>query len=169
MLEWYELISDDAVDASGELVHLALMLEMEPVALEQALSDPKWYEAMSEELKAIDKNNTWQLVNLPSNKRPIAVKWVFELKMNPSGQIDIYKVMLVAKGFLQKAGIDFGEVFAPVARMETIRLVVAVARLMNWTFHQMYVKVGILEEEVYVMQPTGFEVKGQKIKFTIIS
>lgn len=134
---------------------------MEPVALEQALSNPKWHEAMSEELKAIEKNNTLQLVNLPSNKKPTAVKWMFKLKMNSSGQIDRFKANLVAKGFLQKVGIDFGDVFA---QMETIRLVVAMASLRNLTLHLMDVKSafsnGPLEDELYVMQPLGFEVKG---------
>lgn len=68
------MISDNAVDDSGELVHLAFMSEMELVALGQALSDPKWHEVMSEELNAIEKNNTWQLVNWPTNKKSIVVK-----------------------------------------------------------------------------------------------
>lgn len=82
---------------------------------------------MAEELKSIEKNQTWELTDLPSNKHPIAVKWVFKVKLNPDGSIVKHKARLVAKGFLQKEGIDYSEVFAPVARIETIRLVVALA------------------------------------------
>lgn len=90
------------------------------------------------------------------------------MKMNSSRQIYRFKGKLIAKSFLQKAGIDYGELFSPIARMETISLVVVVDSLRNWTLHQMDVKLaflnGSLKEEVYVMQPPGFEVKGQENK-----
>ena len=83
------------------------------------------------------------------------------MKVKPNGEIAKHKARLVAKGFLQKEGLDYGEVFAPVARMETIRLVVATASFYDWHIHQMDVKSaflnGPLEEEVYVKQPPGFE------------
>ncbi|XP_050919399.1 uncharacterized mitochondrial protein AtMg00820-like [Lathyrus oleraceus] len=103
------------------------MAESEPVNMEEALSDPKWMSAMKDELESIKKNNTWMLVDLPKGKKAIGVKWVFKVKANPKGEIIKHKARLVAKGFLQKEGIDFDEVFAPVARHETIRLVVAIA------------------------------------------
>ncbi|KOM41011.1 hypothetical protein LR48_Vigan04g120900 [Vigna angularis] len=123
---------------------------------------------MQEEIDSIERNQTWELVDLPSNKRPIALKWVYKSKINPQGVVIRHKARLVAKGFLQKAGVDYGEVFAPVARVETIRLVVSLATKFHWSLHQLDVKSaflnGRLEEEVYVVQPLGFEVKGQHDK-----
>ncbi|WJX39555.1 DNA helicase [Trifolium repens] len=145
-----------------------MIAELEPVTLEQALKDSKWKAAMKEELKSIEKNNTWELIHKTVNKRPIDVKWVFKLKMKPIGEIAKYKARLVAKGFLQKHGLDFNEVFAPVARIETIRLVVAIATYKSWSMHQLDVKSaflnGPLDEEVYVKQPPGFEIIGQENK-----
>jgi hypothetical protein len=96
------------------------------------------------------------------------VKWVFKVKVNSQGEVTRHKARLVAKGFLQKEGIDFDEVFAPVARIETIRLVVGIANINNWSMYQMDVKCaflnGPLEEEVYVKQPTGFIDEDQKEK-----
>ncbi|MCH79928.1 reverse transcriptase [Trifolium medium] len=100
---------------------------------------------MDEEIASIEKNNTWNLVHLPANKRPIAVKWIYKLKYLPDGTIAKYKARLVAKGFLQKHGIDFKEIFAPVARIET-------SAFLN----------GKLEEKVYIEQPQGFIVKGKE-------
>ncbi|MCI29822.1 pentatricopeptide repeat-containing protein, partial [Trifolium medium] len=85
-----------------------------------------------------------------------------------NGEIAKYKARLVAKGFLQKPDLDFNEVFTPVARLETIRLVVAIASYKDWAMHQLDVKSaflnGPLKEEVYVKQPPGFEIKGQEEK-----
>ena len=121
---------------------------------------------MHEELKSIEKNKTWKLVDLPAKKHCIGVKWVFKQKLNPDGSISKHKARLVAKGFLQWQGVDFSEVFAPVARTETIRVVVAVACERNWPLFQLDVKSaflhGPLEEEVYVQQPPGFVVKGKE-------
>ncbi|KAK2365584.1 putative mitochondrial protein [Trifolium repens] len=167
-LNEYDVFPDQAITEDGELINEAMIAELEPVTLEQALNDSKWKAAMKEELKSIEKNNTWELMHKTVNKRPIDVKWVFKLKMKPNGEIAKYKARLVAKGFLQKQGLDFNEVFAPVARIETIRLVVAIATYKNWSMHQLDVKSaflnGPLDEEVYVKQPPGFEIKGQENK-----
>ena len=123
---------------------------------------------MNEELKSIEVNNTWSLVELPQGKKLIDVKWVYKVKLNPKGEVTRHKARLVAKGFLQKEGIDFDEVFAPVARIETIRLVVGLANMNNWHTCQMDVKCaflnGPLDEEVYVEQPVGFVKRGQEKK-----
>jgi hypothetical protein len=99
---------------------------------------------------------------LPKGKTTIDVKWVFKVKYKPNGDVAKYKARLVARGFLQKEGIDFGEVFAPVARLETVRMVVAVASYNGWSMYQLDVKSaflnGLLEEEAYVTQPPGFEI-----------
>jgi len=99
-----------------------------------------------EEIKAIDRNNTWELTKLPEGSQPIGVKWVFKKKMNAQGEIEMYKAQLVAKGYKQKEGIDYDELFAPVVRMETIRLLISQAAQFKWPIFQMDVKsIGILE------------------------
>ena len=132
------------------------------------MQNKKWIKAMNEELNSIEKNNTWELVELPKNKKAIGVKWVYKVKVNPKGEVVRYKARLVARGFLQRQGIDYEEVFAPVARLETVRVVVAHASLRGWKLHQLDVKSaflnGDLQEEVYIDQPPGFVVKGSESK-----
>ncbi|KAJ4703078.1 Retrovirus-related Pol polyprotein from transposon TNT 1-94 [Melia azedarach] len=124
--------------------------------------------AMNEEIKAIVKNDTWELVSLSKGHKAIGVKWVYKAKQNSKGEIERYTARLVAKGYSQRAGIDYDEVFAPVARLETVRLIISLAVQNKWKIHQMDEKSaflnGVLEEEVYIQQPTGFEVKGQEDK-----
>jgi len=121
---------------------------------------------MKKKLEEIEKNRTWELVKLPQDKLPINVKWVFKLKLKPDGSVAKYKARLVAKGFLQQEGIDYIEVFALVARMETMRLVTVVASSKGWKMVQMDVKSAFLnsplEEEVYIVQPPSFEKEGRK-------
>lgn len=81
---------------------------------------------MIEELNAIERNSTWELVDPHPSKKPIDVKWIFKLKLKPDGTIAKHKARLVAREFLQKEGVDYSEVYAPVARLETIRLVIAI-------------------------------------------
>jgi Reverse transcriptase (RNA-dependent DNA polymerase) len=115
---------------------------------------------MQEEMKAIEKNDTWELAMLPKGHKPIGVKWVYKKKMNVQGEVERYKARLVAKGYKQKAGIDYEEVFAPVARIETIRLLISLAAQNKWSILQMDVKSaflnGVLEGEVYIEQPSGY-------------
>ncbi|KAL5540945.1 hypothetical protein UlMin_044921 [Ulmus minor] len=123
---------------------------------------------MDEEIRAIKKNDTWELTSLLKGHKAIGVKWVYKTKRNAKGEIERHKARLVAKGYSQKAGIDYDEVFAPVARLETIRLIISLAAQNKWKIHQMDVKSaflnGVLEEEVYIQQPSGYEVKGHKDK-----
>ena len=113
------------------------------------------------------------MTELPEGSQPIGVKWVFKKKMNAQGKIERYKARLVAKRYKKKAGIDYAEVFAPVARMETIRLLIFQAAKFKWLIVQMDVKSaflnGVLEEEVYLEQPPrnmkiGEEKKVLKLK-----
>ncbi|XP_058765508.1 uncharacterized protein LOC131639000 [Vicia villosa] len=108
-LQECERFQDNEVNNEGDFVHFALMAESEPVNTEEALRDPKWICAMKEELESIEKNGTWELVDLPHGKKPIGVRWVFKVKANPKGEIIKYKARFVAKGFLQREGIDFEE------------------------------------------------------------
>ena len=119
-------------------------------------------------MKAIQKNDTWELTTLPEGHESIGVKWVYKVKKNAEGKVEKYKARLIAKGYKQQAGIDYEEVFAPVARMETIRLVISLAAQSNWNIYQLDVKSaflnGFLEEEVYVEQPKGYVKKGHEEK-----
>ncbi|WVY90763.1 hypothetical protein V8G54_036277 [Vigna mungo] len=167
-LQDHEVFTDNEITDSGDLLHCVFLADAEVLTWEQAIDIKEWKEAMLEELRAIEKNRTWEMMDLPHNKQAIEVKWVFKTKYKPNGDVAKLKARLVAKGFLQKPGIDFTEVYAPVARIETVRLVIAVASFKNWKICQMDVKSaflnGPLEEEVYVRQPPGFERKGEEQK-----
>jgi hypothetical protein len=140
----------------------------EPTTAAEAEQDEKWHEAMSAELASIEENNTWSLTDLPVGKKPIGLKWVFKLKRITDGNMLKHKVRLVAKGYVQWPGIDFDEVFAPVARLDSVRLLLAVATQKKWEVHHMDVKTAFLNselgEEVYVAQPSGFINTGESSK-----
>ncbi|GKC17813.1 putative ribonuclease H-like domain-containing protein, partial [Tanacetum coccineum] len=127
----------------------------------QALEDPSWIEAMQEELLQFQLQKVWTLVNLPNGKRAIGTKWVFRNKKDKRGVVIRNKARLVAQGYTQEEGINYDEVFAPVARIEAIRLFLAYASFMGFIVYQMDVKsaflYGTIEEEVYVCQPPSFE------------
>jgi hypothetical protein len=146
---------------SPEQTHLALLSTIEPNCFEEASKDEFWNKAMDEELDQIEKNDTWELVPRPKNKNVIGTKWVFRNKLNEYGQVTRNKARLVCKGYAQIEGIDFEETFAPVSRMEAIRLFLAYACSKNVKVYQMDVKSvfmnGELEEEVYIEQPEGFQ------------
>ena len=135
----------------------------EPETIEDALTDPDWIEAMQEELHQFERNEVWNLVPRPTHQNVIGTKWVFRNKVNEDGSVVRNKARLVAKGYCQEEGIDFDETFAPVARLKAIRIFLAYAAYKNFKVFQMDVKSaflnGKLEEEVYVEQPPGFEVK----------
>jgi len=132
----------------------------EPLCVEEALEDFCWLEAMRSELQSIQANNTWYYSELPKGHKAIGLKWVFKVKRDQKGNIVKHKARLVAKGYAQRHGVDYEEVFAPVARLETVRLVLALAAQGKWEVHHMDVKSaflnGDLQEEVYVTQPPGF-------------
>eukprot|EP00253_Pinus_taeda_P014032 PITA_14032 len=123
---------------------------------------------MNEEIGAIEKSKTWELVDLPKGKDAIGVKWVYKTKSNAEGKIDRNKARLVVKGYKQQQGKDYDETFAPVARMETVRTVLSTVAQHKWEIYQMDVKSaflnGVLKEEAYVEQPPGYEVDGQEHK-----
>ena len=110
----------DIYESTNEMHLVCLLADAEIITFEEAVRDEKWQSAMDEEIAAIEKSKTWELVDLPKDYQPIGVKWVYKKKMNTEGKINKYKARLVAKGYRQKARIDYDEVFAPVARMETI-------------------------------------------------
>ena len=140
----------------------------DPIHFEDAIKDRKWIEAMNEEINAIERNKTWDLVELPKGKEVIEVKWVYKTKSNAEGKIERHKARLVVKGYKQQYGRNYEETFTPVARMETVRAVLSIAAQNKWKVYQMDVKSaflnGVLIEEVYIEQPLGYEKKGQEHK-----
>ena len=117
---------------------------------------------MKKRKKSIEKNNTWDLVDLPAGAKAIGLKLIFKIKHNSDGSINKHKSRLVAKGYIKRYGIAFEEVFAPVARIETIRFIIASEASHGWQIHHLDGKTaflhGDLKEKVYVSQPEGFVV-----------
>ena len=140
-----EIDEEEALLISGE----------EPSSYEVAVKEEIWRIAMKEEMEAIEKNLTWDLVKPPENCRPIGVKWIYKVKRNSTGDITRHKAQLVAKGYSQKRGKDFDEVFSPVARAESIRILIALAAQLKWDLHHLDVKSaslnGEIKEEIYVV------------------
>ncbi|KAG7557329.1 Zinc finger CCHC-type superfamily [Arabidopsis suecica] len=161
-------LNDYVLLAEIESEKLLMIINEEPWDYQEAKESAEWREACKDEISSITKNNTWNLVELPAGVKPIGLKWVFKIKRNSDGSINKYKARLVAKGYVQKHGIDFDEVFAPVARIETIRFIVAIAASNGWEVHHLDVKTaflhGELKEVVFVSQPEGFVVKGSENK-----
>ena len=129
--------------------------------VEQALEDPDWVNAMHEELHNFERNEVWTLVEKPKDEQNIiGTKWVFRNKQDEDGQVVRNKARLVAQGYTQVEGMDYGETYAPVARLEAIRILLAYANHHDITLYQMDIKSaflnGEIEEEVYVKQPPGF-------------
>ena len=132
----------------------ALTTLHEPHTFHEASSDPLWQQVMKEELDALLKTDTWDLVDLPAGKSAIGCKWVYKIKTRSDGTIDGYKARLVAKGFTQEYGIDYEEIFALVARLSSIRTLIVVFVSRHWPLFQMDMKNvflnGELTEKVYM-------------------
>nr|GFA61965.1 putative ribonuclease H-like domain-containing protein [Tanacetum cinerariifolium] len=135
--------------------------QVEPKKIDDALQDPSWVEAMQEELLQFKIQKVWTLVDCPKGIRPIGTKWVLKNKKDERGIVIRNKAKLLAQGYTQEERIDYDEVFAPVARIEAIILFLAYASLMGFIVYQIDVKsaflYGTIDEEVYVMQPFGFQ------------
>ncbi|KAI3714929.1 hypothetical protein L6452_21891 [Arctium lappa] len=145
----------------NECFYVNFLSIIEPKKVKEALKDPHWIFAMQDELQEFVRNKVWTLVPLPKGKFSIGTKWVFRNKKDEDGIIIRNKARLVAKGYFQEEGIDYDETFAPVARLEAIRIFLAYAAHKGFKVYQMDVKSGFLHgklnEEVYVQQPRGFE------------
>ncbi|XP_072147998.1 uncharacterized protein [Setaria viridis] len=133
----------------------------EPDSLAEALGDSRWTQAMKEEIDALHRNKTWHLVSPKPGVNLIDCKWVYKVKRKSDGSIDRYKARLVAKGFKQRYGIDYEDTFSPVVKIATVRLVLSIAVARGWCLRQLDIQNaflhGVLEEEVYMRQPPGFE------------
>ncbi|GMQ00457.1 hypothetical protein CsSME_00047546 [Camellia sinensis var. sinensis] len=125
---------------------------IEPACFSEPVLTPEWSKAMQEEFQALQDQDTWSLVPLPSHKQAIGCKWVFRLKKNSDGSIARHKARLVAKGYLQQEGINYHETFSPVAKQPTVRVLLSIALHFNWSIKQLDISNaflhGLLQEEV---------------------
>lgn len=154
-------------------MNLALMDELmkihEPTNVEEALASPEWKESMQAEYDSIIKNQTWELVDRPHNRKVIDTKWIWRVRYKSDGTLENYNSRLVVQGFSQVEGFDFQETFTPTTKITTIHAIIALATTRRWKIIQMGVELaylnGYLEEEIYVFQPLGFEVQVQKTRY----
>ncbi|BFG42330.1 hypothetical protein CerSpe_286040 [Prunus speciosa] len=130
-----------------------------PSKWQDAVTDSRWTEAMTIEMEALNKNSTWEMVPLPHGKKPVGCRWIYTVKYKADGSIDRYKARLVAKGYTQTYGIDYQETFAPVAKINTVRVLISLAANLDWPLLQYDVKNaflhGDLQEEIYMDPPPG--------------
>lgn len=154
-------VSYDNLSPSYKCFALNISKVIIPASIQEALLSPEWKNAVFEELEALQKNKTWEITELPKGKKTVGCKWVFTVKHKSDGSIERYKARLVAKGFTQTYGIDYVETFAPVAKLNTVRVLLSLAANLDWKLHQLDVKNaflnGELVEEVYMDGPPGLE------------
>ncbi|KAL0296156.1 UNVERIFIED_CONTAM: putative mitochondrial protein [Sesamum radiatum] len=122
---------------------------------------------MCQELLALENKETWAVVDLPPGKKPIGSKWVFKTKLNPNGSVEWYKARLVSKGYIQVEGVDYFDIFSPVAKSVTVRILLAVASASNWVLRQIDINNaflhGYLNEDIYMTPPDGYSVRVGKV------
>ena len=121
----------------------------------------KWEKAMDDEMRSFDKNDTWVLTELTAGKRALLNKWVFKIKTEPDGKRR-FKARLVVKGYSQRKGIDYAEIFYPVVKLTSIQILLSIVASENLHLEQMDVKTAVLhgdlDKEIYMQQPEGFVV-----------
>jgi hypothetical protein len=154
-------ISKLKVYHDGTIRYAGFACAGEPSTLGDTLSDTRWKQAMDSEIHALHKNDTWHLVPPPRNVNVIDSKWAYKIKKKSDGTIERYKARLVGKGIMQMYGRDYEDTISPIVNAATIRLVLSVVVSNNWSLWQLDVNNaflhGILEEDVYMRQPPGFE------------
>nr|GEY96920.1 retrovirus-related Pol polyprotein from transposon TNT 1-94 [Tanacetum cinerariifolium] len=155
------VLTRNQLQSDGDICMYALCVStMEPKNVKEAMTDPTWIDSMQEELLQFKRLDVWVLVPALDNISPLTLKWLFKNKHDEEKTIIKNKSRLVVRGYHQEEGIDFEESFAPVARMEAIRIFLAYATHKSFTVFQMDVKTaflhGSLKEDVYVCQPEGF-------------
>jgi hypothetical protein len=166
-----DIMKDTEPGKQGEDLLMVNMEEL--VSFQEAQAYDCWRKVMLDGMTAIEANNTWELVEAPASQRPIGLKWVFKTKKDASGVIVKHKACVVVKGYVQQPGIDFDEVFAPMAQLETVRMLLAYTANKGWAVHHMDVKSTFLnedlQEEVFVTQLPGFIIDGAEHKVLRLS
>lgn len=164
------LVEGDRENVTNK-IPIILHVEEDPKTYIEAISSRDaafWKEAINDEMDSIVSNKTWSLVDLPPGSKPIGCKWIFKRKYGPNNTVQTFKARLVAKGFRQKEGIDYFDTYAPVARISSIRTLIALSSIYKLHIHQMDVKTaflnGDMNEEVYMEQPEGFVLSGNENK-----
>ncbi|KAL0334022.1 UNVERIFIED_CONTAM: Retrovirus-related Pol polyprotein from transposon RE1 [Sesamum angustifolium] len=134
----------------------------EPNNYMQAKGQEEWENAMQQKIAALEKNATWEVVDLPKDKKAIGSKWVYKIKLNSDGTIERYKARLVVKGYNQVEGVDYIDRFSPVAKAVTVLLLLVVASSYAWPIHQVDINNaflhGFLDEDIYMSAPDGYSV-----------
>ena len=142
------------------LSYSCYLLQVEPTKVEETLQDESWVEAIHDELLQFQRNDVWTLVPRSEGEHIISTKWIFRNKTDEEGNVIRNKAQLVAQGYSQMKGVDYDETFTPIVRMESIRILLALACQLKFKLYQMDVKTaflnGLLKEDVYVAQPKGF-------------
>lgn len=160
----------DISSVESPICHMAHVGHIvEPNTLDEALSSEyskQWKESTDSEYNSLLENDTWKLVELPPNRKAVGCRWVFKVKYDSEGNVERFKTRLVAKGYSQRAGVDYDETFSPVVRFTSIRALIAFGVQKNMMIHQMDVETaflnGHLEEEIYLQQPEGYAKPGQE-------
>lgn len=163
--------NEETDEEEDDEANAATLKIREPRTFSEAMGLPEakqWMAAMQEELKVINKNKTWEEVEMPKDRKPIDCKWVYKVKYDERGNIAKFKARLVARGFSQRYGIDYDEVFAPVAKQQTLRMLLSVAGARGYEVKQYDVESaflnGELSEEIYMRQPPGFKQSNKMLK-----
>ena len=160
-------LSYDKLSPSYKLFSLSVSIISEPSSFAKAAEIPEWRAAMDCELEALEENKTWSIVSLPIGKHLVGCKWVYKIKHKANGTIERYKARLVAKGYTQREGIDYVDTFSPVAKLVTVKLLLAIAAVKGWHLSQLDVNNaflhGDLNEEVYMKLPPGYNRKGESL------
>jgi hypothetical protein len=148
-------------EVANQVSYNCYLAQIEPKKVDEALQDESWVSAMHEELHQFTRNDVWTLVPCPTEQNIIGTMWIFKNKTDEHGTVVWNKTRLVAQGYTQIEGVDFDEIFVPVARLESIRILLSIACHLGFKLYQIDVKSAflndILQEEVYVEQPKGFQ------------
>src|SRR5690606_7294810 len=162
------IASDGELDELLDNAFTAVLSALEPQTFRQAQRSSNWDEwkvSMEEEMDSILENDVWEVVDRPANRKIVDGKWVYKLKHLSDGTLERFKARYCAKGYSQEQGIDFDEIFSPVVRYDSLRLLLAIAASKGWTPQQLDIKTaflyGILKEEVYMHLPEGYRQPGK--------
>jgi hypothetical protein len=144
-------------------------MDDDPISFEEAMRSEyssKWLDAMEDEIKSMSTNEIWDLEEISKGAKTVGCKWVYKTKYNSQENIDKFKARLMAKGYTQREGIDYNEIFSPVSCKDSFRIIMALVAHYNLELHQMDVKIaflsGNLDETIYMAQPKDFVMKGKK-------